>query len=170
MRKRTMLMCALIMLLVLAGVASASPAQPKYFRIEGTTTLIDFRGFPSVFLKSEGRVIQHIQGTFTMDETVLFGPLSNIGTLTITTKESDRLSIEFAGSVDMAKEEVWGTFEVTKGTGVYKGFTGSGTFDGTADDCVPPPCDPFSDPKCVRIKDPDCTGFYVDFAFGPFDS
>ena len=165
MRKRTMLMCALIMLLLLTGVASASPEQPKDFRIKGTTTLIDFKGLPlSVFLKSEGRVIQDIQGTFTMNEWVLFGPFSNIGTLTITTKKGDRLSIAFEGFVDMVMENVWGTFGVTSGTGVYEGFTGSGSFDGTADHCDLP-CDPFSDPKCVRIKEPDCDGFYVDFTF-----
>jgi hypothetical protein len=164
MKKLTILICVLAILLASTGVASASPAQPKKFRIKGHTTIIDLTTFS---ITSEGKVIQHIQGTFSMQETVI--PLNqdlteflNFGILTITTKKGDAVVIDFSGSSD--NETVQGTFEVTGGTGAYQGFTGGGAYEGIADECVLP-CDP-TQPGCGPIFDmPDCEGFYVDFTF-----
>lgn len=164
MKKLTLLLCILAMLLALTGIAAASPEPPKKFRIKGDTTLIDFQGFPFVVLKSEGKAIQHIKGTFTMDEIVIpFGPpFANSGTLTITTKKDGTVSIWFVGASDGAT--VQGTFGVKSGTGVYKNLTGGGTYEGIADACDLP-CDPWSTPPCFVIPEPDCEGFYVDFTF-----
>ena len=172
MKKLTILICVLAILLVSTSAASASREQPTKFRIKGHTTLMDFQGLP--FLQSEGKAIRHITGTFTMDEYVLpvFDPENpyeppssfiNWGTLTITTKKGDEVLIGFSGMSD--EETVTGTFQVTSGTGVYEDLIGAaGDYEGIADECDLP-CDPLSDPNCVYIEDPDCDGFYVDFTF-----
>jgi hypothetical protein len=167
MKKLTILICILTMLLALTGVASASPAQPKKFRIKGYTTIIDLTTFP-FSITSEGKVIQHIQGTFTMNELLipdfehptLFW---NSGTLTITTKKGDEVSIDFAGY--STGETVQGNFWVTGGDGANEDLTGGGTYAGITDTCDV--CNPFVDPNCntYYFYMPDCDGFYVDFTF-----
>jgi hypothetical protein len=167
MKKLTILICVLAILLALTGVASASPAQPTKFRIKGYTTSVDLSGFDSfvVGLESAGKVIRHIQGTFTIDEELLFFT-NSVGELTITTKKGDEVFIFFTGSSD--GETVQGTFEVIGGTGAYQDFTGSGgVYEGIADFCVIP-CDPFADPTCRDTYVPDCAGFYVDFTFDTY--
>ncbi|MBM3134741.1 MAG: hypothetical protein FJZ89_05520 [Chloroflexi bacterium] len=168
MKRLLILVCVLALLLSLAGVASASPEPPKKFRIKGDTTLIDFQGFPFVFLRSEGKAIQNIKGTFNMDETLipLGPPFTNSGTLTITTKKDGMVSIFFMGSSNY--ETVWGTFQVTGGTGYYATLVGAaGDYEGIADVCDLP-CNPWSNPPCFVIEEPDCDGFYVDFTFNSY--
>ena len=82
-----------------------------------------------------------------------FEHFEGIGTLDITTKKDDTLTIEFQGGGDL--EAVSGTFWVTGGTGPYDGFQGEGTYFGVPDTCHPMP--------------PDCDGFYVDFTFTDLD-
>ncbi len=154
MKKLILLVCVLAMLLALAGVASASPAQPGKFRIKGYTTYVDPSGFPVVGLQSAGKVIQHIQGTFTMDETLDYYQSTNSGTLNITTKKGDTVVIGFAGGTDGAT--VWGGFWVISGTGAYANLTGGGTYEGIVDRCEFVPTPPYFT---------NCPGFWVDFTF-----
>jgi hypothetical protein len=158
MKRLTILVCILTMLLALAGVASASPAQPQKFRIKGYTTSVDLSGYPSlVGLKAEGKVIQHIQGTFTMDEDIVFGltSITNTGVLTITTKKGDEVFIQFAGDTD-GTTFVRGDFSVVRGTGAYVGLTGGGTYEGIPDRCEFGYTPPYFT---------NCPGFWVDFTF-----
>ena len=154
------------MLLGLAGVASASPRQPRKFRIKGYTTSIDldFSVYPFVAgLVSEGKVIRHIQGTFEMDEDLFFVvdesgnfiPLESSGWLTITTKKGDDVLIWFEGGPDPDGETISGDFWVDYGTGFYAELNGGGTYNGIPDDCDP-----------VTLE---CPGFYVDFTFTYWD-
>ena len=172
MKKLTLLICVLAILLSLTGVASASPRQPKKFRIKGHT--IDFVPIAmgdeecTVWLMSQGKVIRHIHGTFKMDEFLHFHkncgalvwdfimtgdmptPYSNIGsTLTIWPKKGGEVGFSFDGGTD--GETVSGTF--------YTGETEVGQYEGVIDDCdlyIPPEG---GLPSLV------CTGFYVDFTF-----
>jgi len=162
MKRLLILVCILTMLLALAGVASASPAQPQKFRIKGYTTSASIDQWDPfmVSVTSEGKVIQHIQGTFTMDEDLfnfvyVYGkpiPKSNSGTLTITTKKGDTVVIGFAGSISATT--VSGDFWVISGTDAYAGLTGGGIYTGIPDDC-----ESFSPVLS------GCPGFYVDFTF-----
>lgn len=169
MKKPTILICALAILLVCATAVSASPHPPQRFRIVGVTTQISLEQFPPyIFLQSAGKAIRHLKGTFIMDETVIptgFESPSfiNNGTLTLTTKDSDRIVMEFAGTSE--GETVHGNFWVTDASSAYQYLRGGGTYAGIADNCVLP-CDPFSDPNCGPVFEmPDCDGFYVDFTF-----
>ena len=171
MKKLTILICVLAILLASTGIASASPEQPRKFRIKGYTTIIDLTGVPwyPPSITSEGKVIRHIQGTFSMNEMVIpdFEDPTlfwNSGTLTITTKKDDEVSISFAGY--SKGETVQGDFWVIDGTGFYEGLEGGGTYEGIPDTCYLP-CEPFVDPECpLFFPMPDCDGFYVDFTFG----
>jgi hypothetical protein len=167
MKKLTILICVLAILVAFTGVASASPAQPTKFRIKGHTTIIDLTEFP-FSIASEGKVIKHIQGTFTMNETLIPDfedptRVWNSGTLMITTKKGDEMSIGFAGY--STGETVQGNFWVTGGDGAYEDLTGGGTYAGITDTCDV--CNPFTDPDCntYYFYMPDCDGFYVDFTF-----
>ena len=169
MKRRAILLCSIAILLVLTSVASASPKPPKKFRIKGDTTYMEFHIFdpqiPPIILESEGESIRNIHGTFFMEEGIIPLPTDpptfvNWGTLEITTKKGDYVRIEFSGGGDL--ETVIGTFEVVPGSSAHIGMTG--TFAGLADQCVLP-CDPFIDPECIQISEPDCEGFYVDFVF-----
>jgi hypothetical protein len=163
MSKRASLIWVVVLFVTLTGVASAAPVPPNKFRIEGTTTSVNFTLFPiAVGLKSEGKVIQQIQGTFSMNELLALSTFESQGLLAIETKRDDLILIRFKGTGDQVS--VSGDFWVIYGTGEYAGLTGRGTYQGTADQCSTP-CDPLSDLTCRGIYEPDCTGFYVDFAF-----
>lgn len=169
MKKLTILICVLAILVAFTGVASASPAQPKKFRIKGQTT-----GFYADLSKTEppctaivwsgGKVIRHIHGTFDMEEYLHFSkdsclsvfqqfmagqmpiPDYNWGTLTIWPKKGGTVDIGFTGYTD--GETVWGTFSVDS--------EGEGTYEGIVDRCTLVSLDPF---------ELECTGFYADYAF-----
>jgi hypothetical protein len=169
MKRHVTLLCIVAVFLILTSVASASPEPPKKFRIKGDTTYMEFHIFdpqiPPIVLESEGQSIRNLHGTFLMTEGVIPLPTDpptfvNSGILAITTKKGDHVLIEFAGGGDI--ETVSGQFEVVPGSSAYVGMTG--TFAGLADACTLP-CDPFSDPTCTQISEPDCEGFYVDFTF-----
>jgi hypothetical protein len=171
MKKLTILICVLAMLLALTGVASASPEQPKKFRIKGYTIgfYMDWSQTQppcTAIVWSGGKVIQHIHGTFEMVEYLHFSndscfsvfqqfmvgqmpiPDYNFGILTISPKKGDTVGIGFAGYTD--GETVWGDFQVNSGA------EGQGAYNGIADTCTITNLDPFEF---------ECTGFYVDFTF-----
>jgi len=180
MKKLTILICVLAMLLALTGVASASPDEPRKFRTEGYTTSFDLmptgKKKCTVLLLSQGKVTRHIQGTFTMSELLHFHescgyliwqfmetgqmpiPYSNKGsTLTILPKQGGEVQIGFEG--DTEGETVWGDFRVTDvdETDFYKDLIGhTGAYEGITDTCE------IIDPYTFEFE---CTGFYVDFTF-----
>lgn len=175
MKRRMILFCIIAISLVLTNVASASPKPPKKFRLKGDTTYMEFHIFDSVLpymlIESGGQSIRNIHGTFEMTENVSLIPVSpdplifhNEGTLWITTKKGDLVTVSFEGEVDVDAETVAGIFVVESGLGAYDGMPG--TYAGFADQCALP-CDPFDffGPECTEIPEPDCEGFYVDFVF-----
>jgi hypothetical protein len=174
MKKLTILICVLAMLLAFTGIASASPRQPQRFRIKGQTTgfYVDLTqpGPCTAIVWSEGKVIRHIQGTFDMEEYLHFSedcvtvfqqfmagdmptPEYNQGTLKVFPKKGGTVEIGFIGDTD--GEAVWGDFWVIYGTDFYEDLEGGGTYEGIPDTCT-------INPATFELE---CTGFYADYAF-----
>lgn len=172
MKKVAVLICVVALMLTLSSVVVASPYPPSKFRIKGETTLIDLSSILQIgyaTLKSEGSVIQHIQGDFFMDERAYpldptFENFWNTGTLSVITKKSDLLELDFSGFSQ--GETVEGEFYVVAATGAYASLIGTGgIYVGIADACDLG-CVPIVDPECpLFFPDPECSGFYVDFTF-----
>jgi hypothetical protein len=177
MKKLTILICVLAMLLAFTGVASASPEQPTGFRIEGeTTAFLPLRTGSdecTVWLASRGDTTGDIEGTFRMSEYLHFNtkcrdlirdylesghmpePEAIDGKLTILPEKRGWVRIGFAGETYEGVTRVQGDFWVIRGTGFYRHLEGEGTYDGTVDDCT-------IDPDTFELV---CDGFYADFIF-----
>jgi hypothetical protein len=158
-KKLTILVSAIAILLAVTGVAEASAPVEKEFTIVGKTTT--FQPWPpkplgkgplSGLTTAEGDVYvgEEDVGDFSFEETVIFNPISgrgaNRGTMTITTNRGD-VVIRFGGQTNGLL--VQGHFAVVRGTGQYARLHGRGIYEGIADTCHPLP--------------PVCDGFYVDF-------
>lgn len=137
MKKLTILVCVLAMLLAFTGVASASEPEPGTFTIIGYTTSYEYDTLPSgltkFHLKAMGDVTGDFEGTFTFNEWGIIDPASgrgiNFGIMTITTNKGNMV-ITFGGQTDSLT--VWGRFRVLYGTGDYRGLRGWGTYTGEA--------------------------------------
>ncbi|MGA9350118.1 MAG: hypothetical protein WBW48_15130 [Anaerolineae bacterium] len=145
MKKLTILVCVLAMLLALTGVASASKPEPATFSITGYTTFYEWETLPNgrtkFHLTALGAVSGYFTGTFTFEEwgEVDLDPSTgegsgkgkNHGIMTITTAEGEAI-IRFNGKAD--SETVWGEFKVLhkEGTGAYQDLQGKGKYTGNA--------------------------------------
>ena len=161
MKKLTILICVLAILLSLAGVASASKPEEGEFSITGSTTFYDYEVLPSgrtkFHLTAVGDASGHLTGTFSYEEkgNVGFDPLSGEGTwrgtnhatMTITNTGDSIAVVKFRGRTIITGSFpisptlyvplgfVEGTFTVLHGTGDYAGVHGQGTYTAT----LPPP-------------------------------
>ncbi len=153
MKKLTILICVLALLLALAGLAWASPPNPGEFTITGLTTSIE--PFPpeplrSGLIKFSLTAVGNVSGdyfdgaVFTYDEWGIVRPdLSgnNRGLMTVissTTTITSSAVVAFRGRSQITdpsppNPEGWveGTFTVLDGTGNYARLHGQGTYTGT---------------------------------------
>jgi len=143
MKKLTILICVLAMLLALAGLASASKPEEGTFSITGDTTFYEYEtlssGRTKFHLAAAGGVTGYFSGTFTFEEWGIVdldpetgegsGRGTNHGLMTITTDDGETV-VRFGGRAHF--QNVWGNFTVVRGTGVYEDLHGQGEYFGDA--------------------------------------
>ena len=167
MKKLTILICVLAILLALTGVASASKPEEGTFWITGYTdpNSYEYQTLPSGRTKFSLTAFGTVSGYcfdeagFTYDERGMVyldlatgtGSGNNRGTMTIITNNGNVI-IRFGGKSTITDiipipvppyavpvGFVEGTFTVLDGTGDYAGLHGQGTYTGS----MPPPWEPF---------------------------
>ena len=139
MKKLTLLISVLIILLALTGLASASSIpEPINFSIQGNTIALgelEQEGCKVEFkdLTAGGSVSGGLIGSFTYTEEgkadFCLSHGTNEGFMTVVTDDGT-LVIEFKGETDL--REVLGEWELKSGTGDYARLEGDGTYSGDA--------------------------------------
>jgi hypothetical protein len=136
MKRLTILVCILVMLLSLPGVASASPPERKTFTITGCQ-VPETELLPSGLIKfrvtAEGTVSGDFGGTFSFDEWGIVDQSwrgTNHGIMSIKTYDNGKVVGEVVISFNGRTEffAVWGNFTVLQATGAYEHLHGQGTY------------------------------------------
>ena len=142
MKKLTILICVLAILLSLTGVAWASKPEEGTFSITGYTIWFEYETLPSglakLHLKAAGDpdvvpetgVTGYFEGAFTFEEWIIFDQVSGRGTnhaiMTIYPDGGGQVDVRWGGQSYAG--EVWGHFTVLHGSGLH----GQGTYTGDA--------------------------------------